>query len=79
MMSKCCIEAERTMIYRITQNRNQTLSQLIEQQQIIEQLEDQQEQVDTVDTVEYPEVNPEDNSVSSTATDISTGGIQVVF
>ena len=76
MMSKCCIEAERTMIYRITQNRNQTLSQLIEQQQIIEQLEDQQEQVDTV---EYPEVVPQDNSVSSTATDISTGGLQIVF
>lgn len=76
MMSKCCIEAERTMIYRITQNRNQTLSQLIEQQQIIEQLEDQQEQVDTV---EYPEVDPQDNSVSSTATDISTGGLQIVF
>ena len=76
MMSKCCIEAERTMIYRITQNRNQTLSQLIEQQQIIEQLEDQQEQVDTV---EYPEVDRQDNSVSSTATDISTGGLQIVF
>ena len=76
MMSKCCIEAERTMIYRITQNRNQTLSQLIEQQQIIEQLGDQQEQVDTV---EYPEVDPQDNSVSSTATDISTGGLQIVF
>lgn len=76
MMSKCCIEAERTMIYRITQNRNQTLSQLIDQQQIIEELEDQQEQVDTV---EYPEVDPQDNSVSSTATDISTGGLQIVF
>ena len=39
MMSKCCIEAERTMQYRVTQNRNQTLAQLLEQQQLIEHME----------------------------------------
>ena len=30
MMSRCCMEAERTMQYRVTINRNHTLSQLLD-------------------------------------------------
>ena len=51
MMAACCVEAEETLVYRITQNRNQTLSQLIDNAPNVENATIEEEDDSSIDDI----------------------------
>jgi pyruvate kinase len=51
MMAACCVEAEETLVYRITQNRNQTLSQLIDNTPNVENAIIEEEDDSSIDDI----------------------------